>query len=213
MCEIGRSLGRDTRAVLSDMNQPLGLAVGNALEVKEAIRTLKGDGPEDFLYLCIDAVGIMLQQAGVVKTREEGEELGRKAIADGSGFEKFCEMVEAQGGDVSYIRDPSKFALAKHIVPVIAEKEGYVSRIDSLSIGVGAMKLGAGRETLDSVIDMSAGIMLEKKVGDEVKVGETLCYLHTNKDDYDEVYREVHDAFEISSQPVKPEPLIADYIR
>lgn len=213
MVEIGSSLGRDTRAVLSDMNQPLGLAVGNALEVKEAIRTLKGEGPEDFVYLCIDAVGIMLQQAGIVKTREEGEELGRKAIADGSGFEKFCEMVAAQGGDVSYIRDPSKFELAKHIVPVIADKEGYVAHIDSLAIGVGAMKLGAGRETIESPIDMAAGIMLEKKVGNPVKEGEVLCYLHTNKDDYSEVLEEVRKAFEISPKPITPAPLIADYIR
>ncbi len=213
MVEIGDALGRDTRAVLTDMNQPLGKAVGNALEVKEAIRTLKGEGPEDFVLLCVDAVGIMLEQAGVVKDREEGEKLAYKAIEDGSGFEKLCQMVEAQGGDASYIRDPSKFEVAKHIVPVLAENGGHVNRIDSLAIGVGAMKLGAGRETMDDVIDMSAGIMLEKKVGDRVNKGDVLCYLHTNKDNWDEVYREVHDAYEISEKPIERQPLIADYIR
>ena len=213
MVEIGDALGRDTRAVLTDMNQPLGKAVGNALEVKEAIRTLKGEGPEDFVALCLDAVGIMLEQAGVVKDRKEGEELGRKAIADGTGFEKLCQMVEAQGGDVSYIRDPSKFEVSKHIVPVVASKGGYVAHIDSLAIGVGAMKLGAGRETMDDVIDMSAGIMLEKKVGDRVEEGDVLCYLHTNKDKWDEVYQEVLNAYEISESPIDKGPLIADYIR
>ncbi len=213
MVEIGDALGRDTRAVLTDMNQPLGKAVGNALEVKEAIATLHGQGPEDFVLLCVDAVGIMLEQAGVVKSRKEGEKLAYKAIEDGSGFEKLCQMVEAQGGDASYIRDPSKFEVAKHIVPVIAEAEGYVAHIDSLAIGVGAMKLGAGRETMDDIIDMSAGIILEKKVGSFVKKGEVLCYLHTNKEEYDEVYHEVHDAFEISKTEVERSPLIADYIR
>ena len=213
MVEIGDSLGRDTRAVISDMNQPLGKAVGNALEVKEAIATLNGHGPDDFVYLCIDACGIMLSQAGVVKTRQEGEELGRKAIADGRGLEKLCQMVEAQGGDASYIRDPSKFEVAKNIVPVIATKGGYVAHIDSLAIGVGAMKLGAGRETMDDVIDMASGIMLEKKVEDRVEKGDVLCYLHTNKDDYKEVYDEVLNAYEISNKEVDAGPLIADYIR
>lgn len=213
MVEIGAAFGRDTRAVLSDMNQPLGKAVGNALEVKEAIATLRGHGPEDLVYLCVDAVGIMLEQAGVVSSREEGEELGRKAIENGQGIEKFCQMVEAQGGDASYIRDPNKFALAKNIIPVISHREGFVGRIDSLAIGIGAMKLGAGRETMDDVIDMSAGIMLEKKVGDYVAEGDVLCYLHTNKSDCDEVYREVRRAFELVDDPVEPEPLIADYIR
>ena len=213
MVEIGHAFGRDTRAVLTDMNQPLGKAVGNSLEIKEAIRTLKGEGPEDFVTLCLDAVGIMLEQAGVVKSRAEGEELGRKAIADGSGFEKLCQMVEAQGGDASYIRNPSKFKVARNIIPVIAEKEGYVAHIDSLAIGVGAMKLGAGREKMDDVIEMSAGIMLEKKVGDFVKPGEILCYLHTEKDDYGEVLDSVRAAYEISAEPFEREPLIADYIR
>lgn len=213
MVEIGHAFGRDTRAVLSDMNQPLGKAVGNALEVKEAIATLQGHGPEDFVYLCVDAVGIMLEQAGVVKTREEGEELGRKAIANGQGFEKLCQMVEAQGGDVSYIRDPGKFPLARHIIPVISHHEGFVGHIDSLAIGIGAMKLGAGREKMDDVIEMSAGIVLEKKVGDYVAEGDVLCYLHTEKEDCNEVYHEVRHAFELVDNPIKPEPLIADYIK
>lgn len=212
MVEIGTHLGRDTRAVITDMEQPLGLAVGNALEVKEAIATLHGKGPKDLVELAKKAGAIMLQQAKIVEDLDEGERRIMAALEDGSGFRKLVALFDAQGGDVSYITDPSKFPVAKHIIPVKASRGGYLSRIDSLSIGVGAMKLGAGRETMEDKIDMSAGILLEKKVGDKVEEGDVLCYCHTNKLGVDEVLRDVHDAFVLSDKPVDVLPIVHEYI-
>ena len=213
MVKIGDLLHRDTRAILTDMDQPLGLAVGNSLEVKEAIATLKGHGPKDLVELARKAGGIMLEQAHIVASAEEGEKRIQEAIDNGSGFEKLCALFEAQGGDVSYIREPERFPVAKHIVEIVAEESGYVRRIDSLSIGVSAMKLGAGREKMSDTIDMSAGILLRKKVGDRVEKGEVLALCHTNKEGVDEVLREVHDAFQLSATPITVPPIVHAYIR
>lgn len=213
MVEIGDKLGRDTRAVLTDMDQPLGMAVGNALEVKEAIATLNGHGPKDLVALAIHSGAIMLQQAKIVEDLEEGEKRIKAAIDDRSGLKKLVQMFAAQGGDSSYIEDPSKFPLAAHILPIYASRSGYVRRIDSLTIGVGAMKLGAGRATMQDTIDMSAGIMLEKKVGDEVKLGDVLCYCHTNKENVEEILSEVHDAFVLDDEPVEPAPIVHEVIQ
>ena len=212
MVEIGNHLHRDTRAILTDMEQPLGLAVGNALEVKEAVLTLQGKGPRDLVELAKKAGAIMLQQSHIVETLEEGEARILAAIEDGSGLEKLAAMFEAQGGDASYIRDITKFPLASHIVPIVAERSGYVRRIDSLRIGLCSMKLGAGRATMEDTIDMAAGILLQKKVGDQVRAGEVLCYCHTNKDDVDAVFAEVHDAFEYSDEPIGVAPIVHRYI-
>ena len=212
MVEIGNHLHRDTRAILTDMEQPLGLAVGNALEVKEAVLTLQGKGPRDLVELAKKAGAIMLQQSHIVETLEEGEARILAAIEDGSGLEKLAAMFEAQGGDASYIRDITKFPLASRIVPIVAERDGYVRRIDSLRIGLCSMKLGAGRATMEDTIDMAAGILLEKKVGDQVRAGEVLCYCHTNKDDVDAVFAEVHDAFEFSDEPIEVAPIVHRYI-
>ena len=181
MVKIGNGLKRDTRAVLSNMNEPLGLAVGNALEVKEAIKSLRGEGPEDLMELCFTSGSIMLVQSHIAKTFEEGRKMLENCIRDGSAFNKFVEMVKAQGGDIEYILHPEKFQLAKNIIPIYAKEDGYVKDINALEIGIASMQLGGGRETLDDVIDMAAGIMLEKKVGDTVNKGDVLCYLHTNK--------------------------------
>lgn len=213
MVEIGDSLGRDTRAIITDMDQPLGLAVGNALEVKEAIATLNGHGPKDFVELIEQAGSIMLEQAKIVKTQEEGIALIRKAIADGSGLEKLRQMIAAQGGDATYVTNPEKFPMASHIIPVVSEKEGYLTRIDSLSIGLAAMKLGAGRETMESKIDMAAGIVLNKKVGDKVLKGEVLAYCHTNKEVEESILGEVSGAFVYSETPIKTAPIVHAYIK
>ena len=212
MVEIGNHLHRDTRAILTDMDQPLGLAVGNALEVMEAVKTLKGQGPKDLVELAKKAGGILLQQAHIVETVEEGEKRIAAAIADGSGFKKLVAMFAAQGGDASYLEDLEKFPKPKHIIPVVSNRHGYVRRIDSLAIGLGAMKLGAGRATMDDVIDMASGIYLQKKVGDEVNPGDVLCYCYTNKDDVEEVIGEVHDAFFLEDQPIEVAPIVHDYI-
>jgi pyrimidine-nucleoside phosphorylase len=212
MVEIGDSLHRDTRAIITDMDEPLGLAVGNSLEVKEAIATLHGQGPKDFVELVTEAGAIMLEQAKIVKTHEEGVKRIQQAIADGSGFEKQKQLFAAQGGDISYLEHPEKFAMASRILPIKAEKDGYVSRIDSLTIGVSAMKLGAGRATMKDIIDMSAGIVLAKKVGDQVKKGEVLATAYTNKQGIDDVLKDIHDAFVLSKEKVVVHPIVHAYI-
>ena len=213
MCAIGNSLNRDTRAVLTSMEQPLGHAVGNALEVKEAIDTLHGHGPKDFQDLCYQSGAIMLEQAGIAESEEEGLKMLHKVVEDGSAFEKFRQMVIAQGGDVSYIDIPEKFPLAKHIVEVKASKPGYIKHIVALEIGESAMRLGAGRETFDDIIDMAAGIVLNKKVGDKVAKGDTLCVVHTNKDDFASILKDIEKAFTIVDGFVPYPPTVHDYIK
>ena len=213
MCSIGNSLKRDTRAVLTSMEQPLGHAVGNSLEVKEAIDTLHGHGPKDFQDLCYQSGAIMLEQAGIAKSEEEGLKMLHKVVEDGSAFEKLRQMVIAQGGDVSYIDHPEKFPLSKHIVEVKASKSGYIKHIVALEIGESAMRLGAGRETFDDVIDMSAGIVLNKKVGDKVEKGETLCVVHTNKEEFASILKDIENAFDIVNEFVPYPPTVHDYIK
>ena len=213
MCKIGNSLGRDTRAVLTDMEQPLGLAVGNALEVKEAIATLKGNGPKDFTELCLRSGAIMLEQAKIVGNEEEGMKMLQEVIDNGKALEKLKEMVHEQGGDVSYIDHPEKFPLAKHIIDIKAKKDGYIKRIVALEIGESAMRLGAGRETFDDVIDMSAGIVLNKKVGDKINKGDVLCTIHTNKDNIDDILKDIEKAFVIVDEFVEVPPTVHAYIR
>ncbi len=215
MVKIGNGLGRDTRAVLSNMNEPLGLAVGNALEVKEAIAALHGKGPEDLMELCYTSGSIMLEQAHLCKNQEEGRKMLERVIEDGSAFTKFLEMVQAQDGDINYILHPEMFAVAKNIIPIYATESGYVSSIDALEIGLSSMTLGGGRETLDDVIDMSAGIMLNKKVGDQVKEGEVLCYLHSNKNVtlINRVAKNVFNAFKISKEFIDKPQIIYEVIQ
>ena len=213
MCEIGNALNRDTRAVLTDMSQPLGLAIGNALEVKEAIDTLNGHGPKDFEELCLQSGAIMLEQAKIVKNEEEGRQKLIEVIHNGKALEKLCEMVKYQGGDESYILHPEKFELAKHIIPIISNKDGYIKQIVALKIGESSMKLGGGRETFEDVIDMAAGIVLNKKVGDKVNVGDILCYAHTNKENVDDILNEIHEAFEIVDEVVSKPNSIHLYVK
>ena len=212
MVEIGNSLNRDTRAVLSDMNEPLGLAVGNALEVKEAIEALHGRGPKDLMDLCYTCGSIMLQQAKIVKTKEEGLSLLKDAIDSGKAFEKFLDMVRWQKGDVEYILHPEKFELAKHIIPVTSITSGYIKKINALEIGESAMRLGAGRATLDDVIDMSSGIVLTKKVGDYVNEGEIICYIHTNKDEFNSIIEDIKCAYVYTDEEVKTHPVVHEII-
>ena len=214
MVDIGKRLGRNTKAVLSNMSEPLGLAVGNSLEVKEAIEALQGRGPEDLMELCYTTGAIMLVQANCYKTLEEADEALHLAISTGTAFEKFCKMVKAQGGDVNYILHPELFEVAGKAIKVYADKDGYVKLLNALTIGVSSMRLGGGRETLDDVIDMSAGIMLNKKVGDKVEKGELLATLYTNKDqaDYLPVVQDVKGAFVITDEFVPHQKVILEVI-
>ena len=203
MVNIGKSLNKDVKAEVTDMDQPLGMAVGNNLEVKEVIDTLHGKGPKDITELCIDSGAIMLVQAKIFKDKEEAKKALIENINNGKAFEKFVEFISHQGGDKEYLYHPEKFPVAKNIIPVYSLKSGFVSRIDALTIGESSMRLGGGRETLDDVIDMSAGIVLNKKIGDHVEKGELLATLYTNKDNTEEIYQKVVGAFKVSKTVIK----------
>ena len=212
MVEIGDSFNKNTKAMLSDMDQPLGLAVGNILEVVEAVNTLKGNGPKDFVELCMSAAKIMLVQAEICKTEDEAEVLLNKKIESGEAFEKLKEFVVAQGGDVSYIENIEKFPKASIILPIYSSKEGYVNQIDALGIGTYAMRLGAGRAVMSDVIDYTAGIVLNKKIGDYVNKGEILCYIHTNKENYSEIIEGLEELFTILPTKSKNHKIIYEII-
>ena len=203
MVDIGKELHKDVKAEITDMDQPLGMAIGNNLEVKEAIATLKGDGPKDLTELCISSGVILLKQAKIYDNDEEAKTALINSIKTGAALNKLKEMVKYQKGDVSYIEHPEKFEMASEIIPIYSTKEGYVHRIDALEIGKSSMKLGGGRETLDDIIDMSAGIILNKKIGDFVKNGELLATLYTNKKDIEEIKGDVKNAFNIQKEEVK----------
>lgn len=198
MVNIGKSLNKDVKAEVTDMDQPLGMAVGNNLEVKEVIDTLHGKGPKDITELCIDSGSIMLVQAKIFNDKEEAKKALIENINNGKAFEKFVEFISAQGGDKEYLYHPEKFPVANNIIPVFSTQSGFISRIDALTIGESSMRLGGGRETLDDIIDMSAGIILNKKIGDHVDKGELLATLYTNKDNSSEIYQKVLGAFKIS---------------
>ncbi len=195
MINIGRHLGKDVRAEVTDMDQPLGYAVGNNLEIKEVIETLHNRGPKDLTKLCLDSGSIMLVQAKLFRDKKEARKALLKNLKNGKAFEKFVEFVKAQKGDASYILDPSKFEVTKNIIPIYSNKEGVIKRIDALTIGKSSMKLGGGRERIEDTIDMSAGIILNKKIGDFVKNNELLATLYTNKEDFEEIKLDVLNAF------------------
>ena len=180
MVKIGKNAGRRTIAVISDMDQPLGFAVGNALEVKEAIDTLEGHGPADFLELCLTLGSQMLIAGGKAENAEEAEEALRAVIADGSALKKLAEFVKAQGGDGNVVNKPELLPKAAIVLPVPAPESGYLSRIVCDEVGICSLILGGGRETKESEIDLSVGLVLCKKVGDYVEAGEPLAVIHAN---------------------------------
>ena len=212
MIKIGRRLGKDVRAIISGMEEPLGKAVGNALEVKEAIATLRGEGPSDFVELIENAGAILLNQGQVAKDLEEGKKLIREAINSGQGLAKLKELFAAEGGDASYIDHPEKFPTAAYEFEIRAKEGGFVEEIDSLSIGHAAMLLGAGRSRAEDNIDFAAGIYLEKKVGDEVAPGEVLARAYSNKEAVKEALAEIEGAYVIASEQPPLLPLIREYI-
>ena len=166
MVGIGKHVGRNTVAIISDMDQPLGFAIGNALEVKEAIETLRGNGPKDLLELCLTLGSNMVVLAGAAKDTDEARKMLMETITSGKAIEKLKEFVKAQGGDASVIDDISNLHNAKNVIPVKANKSGVVSKIHAENIGLVAMELGAGRATKESIIDLAVGIVLQKKRGD-----------------------------------------------
>ncbi|MBI3738812.1 MAG: thymidine phosphorylase [Chloroflexi bacterium] len=180
MTQIGELAGRKTVCLLSDMNQPLGHAVGNALEVKEAIDALKGGGPADFREHCLHVSSHMLVVGQRAKDLEEGRAMSEKAIADGSALEKFRVLVEAQGGDVSYVDDPDKLPRAKFVEVVKAPRSGWLSKVEARSVGEASVALGAGRAKKSDAIDHAVGFVIHHKVGDKVEQGEPLFTIHAD---------------------------------
>lgn len=181
MVRLGTNAGRRTIAVISDMDQPLGYAVGNALEVEEAIETLKGNGPADFLELCMALGSQMLLAGGKAADTEEASAKLQAVIQDGSALKKLAEFVEAQGGDPKAVYDTGLLPRASMVCEISSPAEGYISHIACDEVGICSLLLGGGRETKESVIDLSVGIVLRKKVGDYVEKGETLAVIHANQ--------------------------------
>ncbi len=213
MVSIGTMAGKKTAAVITDMDQPLGYAVGNSLEVLEAIETLNGNGPEDFKEVVFALGSLMLQLGGKAQDDAEARSMMETVITDGSAKKKFAEFIEAQGGDASPIYDTSLLEIAKTEVSVVADCDGYVHRILAEEIGIACMSLGGGRETKESEIDLSVGIVLKKKKGDVVKTGDTLAVIYGN--DSEKIARAselICHAYEIESTPAEKLPVIRKYI-
>ncbi|WP_250675183.1 pyrimidine-nucleoside phosphorylase [Paraclostridium ghonii] len=209
MVDIGDNMNRETIALITDMDEPLGFAIGNSLEVIEAIETLKGRGPKDFVMLCETLGAYMLLLAQVVDNFEDGKAKIQEAISSGSALDKLKEFIENQGGDSKIVDDYSLLPKAKEIMEIKALKTGYISRIEAEEVGVCAMMLGAGRETKEDELDLSAGIVLTKKVSDFVNEGETIAYMHYNKLDKIEGAKERFlKAYTISDEKVEPGKLV-----
>lgn len=206
MIEIGDSLGKDTRATISNMSQPLGYAIGNSLEVKEAIDTLNGHGPEDLLELCLQAGSHMLIQAQKTDSLITARKMLEDAIESKKALRTLCAMVKAQGGDDAFIRHPEMFPKAKEVISVYSQKTGYVKDLKAKPLGIVSMKLGGGREKTDDDIDYSVGLVLHKKIGDFVKKGEVLVEVHTNTGLSQELETEIFNAYDFSDEFVgKPQ--------
>ncbi|MGE7665062.1 pyrimidine-nucleoside phosphorylase [Ureibacillus composti] len=212
MVQIGNRVGRNTMAIISDMSQPLGYAIGNALEVKEAIDTLKGNGPKDLQELCYTLGAQMVVLGGKAKTIEEARSLLVEVVQNGKAIEVFKKFIEAQGGDASVVDNPSLLPQAKFQIELPAKQDGYVAKMEADEIGVAAMLLGAGRATKESEIDLAVGLILHKKVGDQVKQGESLATIYSNTEDVQNVLDKLYAHIVISSNKVEAPTLIKEIV-
>ncbi|MGG2954568.1 pyrimidine-nucleoside phosphorylase [Geobacillus stearothermophilus] len=212
MVDIGKRVGRRTMAVISDMSQPLGYAVGNALEVKEAIETLKGNGPHDLTELCLTLGSHMVYLAEKAPSLDEARRLLEEAIRSGAAIAAFKTFLAAQGGDASVVDDLDKLPKAAYTSTVTAAADGYVAEMAADDIGTAAMWLGAGRAKKEDVIDLAVGIVLHKKIGDRVQKGEALATIHSNRPDVLDVKEKIEAAIRLSPQPVARPPLIYETI-
>ncbi|MFZ9703960.1 MAG: thymidine phosphorylase [Bacilli bacterium] len=211
MVDIGQALGRDTRAMLTDMDQPLGFAIGNRNEVLEAALTLQGKGPEDLTLLCKQASAMMLVQAKQVKTLKEAELRVDQVLTNGKAWEKFNAFITAQGGDFSRLLDP-QFTQTKYQIEIQAKTKGYLSHIDALALGQAASLLGAGRLTKEDVIDPNAGITLRHKIGAKLSNGQTLAVVSTNRPMTNELLSMLEKAFTLQATPVTIQPIVHAWI-
>ncbi len=209
MIRIGQSAGRKVAAIVSDMDQPLGRAVGNALEVREALETLQGRGPEDFVALVQTVAGWMLFLSDRAPSPEEGQALARAALESGRALEKFRAFVAAQGGDPRYVDNPDLLPKARLVRKVLAPRSGYIAALNAMEVGMAAVLLGAGRSRKGDPIDHAVGIVLEAKVGARVEEGDLLFTIHANDErPLEEATQRVLEAYTWSDEPVQPSPLI-----
>ena len=211
MIAIGKNLGRDVTALLTNMNQPLGYHIGNALEVYESVKTLQNEGPKDLEELCLVASGYMLLHGNIVDSFEEGYKMAKQSLEDGSAFATFKEWITAQGGDISYLEDLDAFIESNYKVEVKSDVSGYVDDLKALELGMTSLHLGAGRSRVEDVIDMKAGIILNKKIGDYVEKGEVLGTLLSNSEIKESHIEEFKAAFIISEAKVET-PKLIEYV-
>lgn len=208
MVKIGENAGRKTIALITDMDTPLGEAIGNSLEVTEAVDTLRGKGPEDLTQVCLQLAANMMVLAGL-GTLEECLAKAKQVIEDGSALERLAAMAKAQGGDNSVIYDPDCFAKAPCQKEVLAKEDGVIQAMDTEKCGIASVLLGAGRETKDSPVDLSAGILLHKKTGDRVKKGDVLATMYTSKEElFASAEEKYYSAITIGQDAVTPKPLV-----
>jgi pyrimidine-nucleoside phosphorylase len=212
MVRIGNNVGRRTMAVISDMSQPLGFAIGNALEVKEAIDTLKGQGPEDLTELCLTLGSHMVLLAEKANSVEEARQMLMNAIKDGSALETLKVFLRSQGGDDTVVDDPSRLPQARYKIEVEAKEEGYIAEIIADEMGTAAMLLGAGRATKESEIDLAVGLVLNKKIGDQVQVGDPIVTIYSNFEDVKEVTEKIYQSITITKDKVATPILIHEEI-
>lgn len=212
MVRIGNNVGRKTMAVISDMSQPLGYAIGNALEVKEAIDTLNGNGPEDLTELCLTLGSHMVYLAGKAESTDKAREMLNEVIDNGKALETFKLFLSSQGGDATVVNNTDLLPMAKYIIELPAKESGYVAEITADSIGTAAMLLGAGRATKESEIDLAVGLVLRKKVGDKVEAGESLVTIYSNTEEIDDVTKKLYENIKIATNEVKSPTLIYEVI-
>lgn len=208
MVRIGNNVGRNTMAIISDMSQPLGNAIGNALEVQEAIDTLAGKGPEDLTELCLVLGSQMVVVGGKADTLDEARKMLEAVIADGSALQIFKDFIEWQGGNPAVVDNPELLPQAAHQIAIEAQTSGYITYMEADEIGTAAMILGAGRATKESEIDLAVGIVLHKKVGDRVEAGEALATFYANSEDITDAKEKFLSNITISEQAVEAPPLV-----
>ena len=207
MVAIGKLSGRRVIAVLSQMDQPLGVAVGNALEMKEAIEMLNGTGPEDFHAHCIDLSAYMLILGKKATELESARRMAQEAIDNGSALNKFKELIQTQHGDVSVIDHPELLPSASLVIPIAADSSGWVKVVDAQDVGESSVEIGAGRQKKGDAIDQAVGIMVRVKVGDRIEAGQTLFDVHvSDRKAFETVFQKLKTSVEISDEPVEPPP-------
>lgn len=213
MISIGKSLGKNTMAMITDMNAPLGRTIGNALEIKEAVLTLKGQGEESFTEFIISAAKIMLTQGKITSDEAEADKMLRANIKNGKAFLKFKEMVRSQGGNVDQIDDLDLLPKSKHIEDMKSKEEGYISKINSEELGILSMKLGGGRKKKEDKINYAVGIIMDKKVGDYVKIGDSLGQIHYDDLLDKQLIDSFYQAYEFSKNKVEKIKVIEEILK